>query len=303
MINELMDRKRVLVLGASGMLGHVLFGTLSRREELDVHATCRSAAPLERAFPGDLLVRVHAGVSADDFRTVEQALGALRPDVVINCIGIIKQLAEAEDPLVAIPINALFPHRLAKACGAAGARLIHLSTDCVFNGRKGNYTEEDPADAEDLYGRSKLLGEVTAPGCVTLRTSLIGHELSGGHGLLEWFLAQEGPVRGFARAIFSGFPTVEFARITAECIIPNPSLAGIYHVASDPISKYDLLQLVAGAYGKSVVIARDESFVCDRSLDADRFRAATGYRPPPWPELVRAMRKDAGTPQREETNE
>jgi dTDP-4-dehydrorhamnose reductase len=295
-----MNGNRVLVLGATGMLGHVLFRKLSEQEGLQVYATCRRVEPLEKALPRALLSRVRTGVSADDYRTVEQAIDALRPDVVINCVGIVKQLAGAEDPLVAIPVNALFPHRLAQTCGEAGARLIHLSTDCVFSGKSGNYTEADAPDAADLYGRSKLLGEVTAPGCVTLRTSLIGHELSGRHGLLEWFLAQGGPVRGFARAIFTGFPTVELARIVADRIIPNPSLFGLYHVSSDPISKYDLLKLFAREYGKTTPIARDDSSGCDRSLDSGRFRAATGYRPPPWPELVRAMRQDADTAYRKE---
>lgn len=299
----MMNGNRVLILGATGMLGHVLFRKLAERERFAVHATCRSVATNEVALPGELIARVRTGVNANDFRSVEQAIGELRPAVVINCIGIIKQLAEANDPLAAIPLNALFPHQLAQACGKAGVRLIHISTDCVFTGKKGNYTEDDPADADDLYGRSKRLGEVTAPGCLTLRTSLIGHELSGRHGLLEWFLAQEGPVRGFARAIFSGFPTVELARIIADHIIPNPALTGLYHVSSDPISKYNLLQLFAAEYGKANPISRDESLDCDRSLDSGRFRAATGYRPPPWPELVRTLREDADSTYRKETNE
>jgi len=273
-----MNGNRILVFGATGMLGHVLFRKLSGREGFEVDATCRRIEPLEQTMPRARLSRVHTGVSADDYRTVEQVIGALRPDVVINCIGIVKQLAEAQDPLVAIPMNALFPHRLAKTCAEAGARLIHLSTDCVFNGNTGNYTEADDATAADLYDRSKLLGEVTAPGCVTLRTSLIGHELSGRHGLLEWFLAQDRPVRGFTRAIFSGFPTVELARIIAERIIPNPALAGLYHVSSDPISKYDLLKLVAAEYGRTTPISRDDSFDCNRSLDSGRFRAAIEWR-------------------------
>ncbi len=288
-----MNRPRILILGASGMLGHVLFRKLSGRGDLEVHATCRNRAALEAHFPAGLLTSVRHGVIADDFSSIRDAIEDIRPDVVANCIGIVKQLPEADDPLVAIPVNALFPHRLAKACGEAGARLVHISTDCVFTGRKGNYTEDDPADADDLYGRSKRLGEVTGPGCVTLRTSIIGHELGGRHGLLEWFLAQEGPVRGFARAIFTGFPTVELAEIIAERVIPNPSLAGLYHVSADSISKYDLLKLFAAEYGKDNPIGRDESFACDRSLDSGRFRAATGYSPPPWPELVRAMREDA----------
>ena len=295
-----MSTMRVLVLGAGGMLGHVLFRSLSARPGLDVHATCRNRAALEGSFPPELSARLLHGVIADDFGSVRDAIAEVRPGAVVNCIGVVKQLPEASDPLVAIPVNALLPHRLAAACADAGARLVHVSTDCVFSGRKGSYTEDDPADADDLYGLSKRLGEVTRPGCVTLRTSIVGHELSGRHGLLEWFLAQEGPVRGFERAIFSGLPTAELARVVAERVLPAPGLEGLYHVSSDPISKYDLLKLFAEAYGKRIEIERDDAFACDRSLDSSRFRAATGYRPPPWPELVRAMRDEEESARRKD---
>ena len=281
---------RILVVGAAGMLGHALFSLLSAQEDLEVHATARTAEGLDRWFPPDLLGKIRGGVDAGRFDTVLHALEAVRPDLVVNCIGVIKQLPAAKDPVVSISVNSLFPHRLARACTKAGARLVHVSTDCVFSGEKGNYRESDRPDAADLYGRTKLLGEVDIPGCVTLRTSIIGHELSGRHGLVEWFLAQEGPVKGFARAIFSGVPTVEMARIVAERILPYERLSGLYQVSSEPISKYDLLRLVAKEYGKRIGIERDEEFACDRSLDSSRFREATGYEPPAWPELVARMR-------------
>ncbi len=286
-----MARRRVLIFGATGMLGHALFTLLSERAELDVHATARRREGLSRWFPPDLAARIHAGVTAEDLGSVLRALDEAAPDAVINGIGVIKQLPEAQDPIVAISINALFPHRLALACRAAGARLVHVSTDCVFSGDRGNYSEDDVPDAPDLYGRTKLLGEVTGPGCLTLRTSIVGHELVGRHGLIEWFLAQDEKVQGFARAVYSGFPTVELARILAERILPDEGLSGLYHVASSPISKYDLLRLVAEAYGKTIAIERDEEFRCDRSLDAGRFRQATGYEPPPWPEMVERMHR------------
>jgi len=281
---------RILVVGTAGMLGHVLFSVLSGRSDLDVQGAVRTIEGLDRWFPPDLLGKIRGGVDAETFDTVLQVLEAVRPDVVVNCIGIIKQIPAAKDPVVSISVNSLFPHRLARACAEARARMIHLGTDCVFSGEKGNYRESDPPDAADLYGRTKLLGEVDIPGCVTLRTSIIGHELSGRHGLVEWFLAQEGTVKGFARAIFSGVPTVEMARIVAERIIPDDRLSGLYHVSSAPISKYDLLRLVAKEYGKRIGIERDEEFACDRSLDSSRFREATGYEPPAWPELVARMR-------------
>jgi dTDP-4-dehydrorhamnose reductase len=280
---------KILVVGAAGMLGHALFSVLSGRSDLEVRGTVRTIEGLDRWFSPDLLGRIRGGVDAGRFDTVLRALDAVRPDLVVNCIGIIKQLPDAKDPVVSISVNSLFPHLLAQVCTKAAVRLVHISTDCVFSGEKGNYRESDRPDATDLYGLTKLLGEVDLPGCVTLRTSIIGHELSGKHGLVEWFLSQEKTVKGFARAVFSGFPTVEMARIVAERIIPENRLSGLYHVSSEPISKYDLLRLVAEQYGKSIGIERDEEFTCDRSLDSSRFREVTGYEPPAWPELVARM--------------
>jgi dTDP-4-dehydrorhamnose reductase len=173
----------------------------------------------------------------------------------------------------------------------AGARLVHMSTDCVFSGSKGNYRESDPSDAKDLYGRSKYLGEVAYPNAITLRTSIIGHELQSAHGLVGWFLAQQGQCNGFTRAIFSGLPTVALAQVVRDVVIPRPGLFGVYHVAAQPISKYDLLKLVADVYGKTIEITPSEKLVIDRSLNADRFRDATGYQVPGWPELIKLMFK------------
>jgi len=286
-----MAHKTVLILGATGMLGHALFDLFSDREDMDVYAAVRSIEGLSTLFPQNLLPRILKDVSADEFDSVMNVLSEVKPDVVINCIGIIKQLPEAKDPVTSISINALFPHKLAALCKASGVRMIHLSTDCVFSGTKGMYTEDDQPDATDLYGRSKLLGEVDYPHCVTLRTSIIGHELKGKYGLVEWFLEQEGKVKGFANAIFSGFPTVEIANIISEYIIPNKELKGLYHVSSHRISKYDLLRLVAERYGKKIEVEKYDGLRCDRSLDSSRFRKATGYNPPSWHELVDRMYK------------
>ena len=208
---------------------------------------------------------------------------------MINCVGLIKQLADAEDPLQAIPINSLLPHRLSKLCELIGARLVHMSTDCVFAGDKGGYRESDPSDARDLYGRSKFLGEVAYPHTVTVRTSIIGHELQSAHGLVEWFLLQKGQCKGFTRTIFSGLPTVVLAQIIRDVLIPRAGLHGVYHVAAQSISKYDLLRLIAAVYGKSIDVAPDDHLINDRSLNADRFREATGYVAPDWQSLIKLM--------------
>ena len=183
----------------------------------------------------------------------------------------------------------MLPHRLARLCQLVGARLVHISTDCVFDGARGRYLESDPSDAKDLYGRSKYLGEVAYGHTLTLRTSIIGHELSSAHGLVGWFLAQQGRVKGYTRAIFSGLPTVELACMVRDVVVPRPDLHGLYHVASQPIAKYDLLLLLAKVYGKKIEVIPDEAVVIDRSLDATRWREATGYVAPNWNALVNAM--------------
>jgi dTDP-4-dehydrorhamnose reductase len=282
--------RTVLVLGATGMLGSMVMRVLSSSPGVRAIGAARSAQ-LAAKLPAGTREWVVPTADLGEGAVVEALLASARPDVIVNCVGIVKQLASADDPLVAIPVNALLPHRLAKFARSAGARLVHISTDCVFSGRTGNYREADAPDAEDLYGRSKLLGEVDYPNAVTLRTSIIGHELEGAHGLLEWFLRQEGPVNGFRKAIFSGLPTVELATVIRDCVIPRPELRGVYHVSAQAIDKHALLGLIAAEYGKATAIRAVDTPAIDRSLDSTRFREATGYRPAAWPELIRRMRE------------
>ena len=272
------------------MLGNVVLRLFAQNPAFDVFGSARTN-DLLRHLPEALRDRVVTGVDMENSDSLAALFGRVHPQVVVNCIGLVKQVAEANDPLAAISINALLPHRLVRLCKAARARLIHMSTDCVFAGTKGRYREEDTSDATDLYGRSKYLGEVDYPHAVTLRTSIIGHELSSAHGLVGWFLDQQGAVKGFRRAIFSGLPTVELARVMRDFVIPRPELRGLYHVSAEPINKYELLKLVAQVYGKSIEITPDDELSIDRSLDSTRFRSLTGYAPPTWPELVRTMHK------------
>ncbi len=281
---------RVLVLGGTGMLGHKLWQVLDSL--LDVHVTVRASADAVGRMELFDPVRTVADVSAERFDTVERAVAAVEPDVVVNCIGIVKQLRAAHDPIASISINSLFPHRVAQLCRREGARLIQISTDCVFSGRTGGYSERDIPDPVDLYGRSKLLGEVADGDCLTVRTSIIGRELSGANGLLEWFLAQEQSVRGFRRAIFSGLTTHALARVLAAVISEHPALRGIRHVASAPISKHDLLCMLRDAYRSSVEVVPDDDVVIDRSLDGSRFEQETGLRTPPWTEMVAQLAAD-----------
>lgn len=279
---------KVMVLGASGMLGNAMIRVLSEKKDYKVFGTTRSGGA-SRFFPREIAERLVAGIDVENYDALLKAFTQVRPDIVINCVGLIKQLADANDPLLAIPINTLLPHRLAGLCDLSGSRLVHISTDCVFSGNKGGYKENDPSDTNDLYGKSKFLGEVTYPHTITLRTSLIGHELQSAHSLIGWFLSQQQQCKGFTKAIFSGLPAVVLAQIIRDIVIPRSELSGLYHVAARPISKYDLLKLVAEVYGKSIEIIPDDTLVIDRSLNADRFNAVTSYTAPEWPELIRAM--------------
>jgi dTDP-4-dehydrorhamnose reductase len=279
---------RVMVLGVTGMLGNAMFRVLSSNASLSVYGTLRNSDS-RRYFSGESIDRLVSGVDIENHDSLVNAFAIIKPDVVINCVGLVKQLADANDPLLAVPINSLLPHRLAKLCQATSARLIHISTDCVFSGKKGGYLESDFPDAYDLYGRSKLLGEVDYPHAITLRTSIIGHELSGHRSLVGWFLAQSGSVKGFTRAIFSGLPTVELSRIVSDFVLPRSDLHGLYHVAAQPINKFDLLKLIAQVYSKKIEVVASDELGIDRSLNADRFARATGYVPPQWPDLVQRM--------------
>lgn len=285
------SKARVLVIGATGMLGSTLFRAFGEDSDLQTYGTIRDAHAINYFSP-----KLHRGLIPNIHMEGESGLitafSIAKPQIVINCVGIIKQLPTSNDYLDSLVINATLPHRLAKYCKMTSARLIHFSTDCVFSGKAGQYKEGDFPDAYDLYGRTKFLGEVNYENTITLRTSIIGHELGSNKSLMDWFLSQSGEVKGYRKAVFSGLPTIEIARVVKELIIPNPALNGLYHLSVDPINKYDLLSLVAKIYGKTVKIAPDENVVIDRSLNSDRFRAATGFVPRPWPDLIQDMHQD-----------
>ncbi len=287
---------QILILGATGMLGHKLCQVFSDQGH-DVFATVRTnpSPQIQTA----LFAQTHLlqGVDVYNFDTAVQAIAMVRPQWIINCIGIIKQLDSAKDPIPSLMINSLLPHRLAALAHAAGCRMIHISTDCVFNGRKmGPYLESDPSDAEDLYGRSKFLGETTTPNSLTLRTSIIGREINTRYGLIEWFLSNRGKtVKGFRKAIYSGFTTPVLARIILDIIAHHPELQGVYQVSSDPIDKFTLLELVRDAFRANITIVPDDQVEINRSMDNSRFRAATNFTPPTWGVMIDELSAD-GTP-------
>jgi len=282
---------RILILGGDGMLGHCLLRHLSAAQETRV--TLHRRLGEYSAFG-----LFHGGNSYDetdirDARRVAAVVADFRPEAVINATGVIKQRPEAHEPDLSSEVNAEFPHRLARLCRAREARLVHLSTDCVFSGEKGNYAESDTPDPVDLYGETKLRGEVDAPGVITLRTSMVGRELSRKTGLIEWFLAQRGrTVHGYRKAIFSGFTTLELSRLTEMLITRHHNKHGIFHASSAPISKFDLLSGLERRLKLGVTIVPDDSVVCDRSLDSTRFRAAFGYTPPAWDSMLDELAAD-----------
>jgi dTDP-4-dehydrorhamnose reductase len=287
---------RVLVLGVGGMLGHKMYQRLGTAPGVERFATLRavrSDMPYARIPWLQDTAQVFDRVDAMDWPRLEALLTRLRPQVVINCIGVIKQRAEAKAPVPSITLNALLPHRLLETVSTWTGRVIHISTDCVFSGSRGGYREADLSDADDLYGRTKYLGELTAGPGLTLRTSLIGRELTGHRSLLDWFLRQRGrTIQGYTRAIYSGVTTVYLADLIVRLITEYSQLHGLFHVASTPISKFELLHLVADAFDVDVRIDAHDAIHCDRSLDGSRFDQAVGFRCPPWPELIGALRAD-----------
>ncbi len=272
------------------MLGHKVWQRA--RGRLDAWVTLREPPP---AGAQDLFdpARTLVGVDARRFDTVVAALEAVRPAAVVNAIGLVKQKAAARDVPALIEVNALFPQLLARLAAERGLRLIHVSTDCVFSGARGGYGEDDPPDPTDPYGRSKLLGEPGEPTCLTLRTSLVGRELRGTHGLLEWLLARRGRrVAGYSRAFFSGLSTLRFADLLVTLLTEHPGLHGLYHVATAPISKRDLLALLGCAYAAGVEIDDTPEPALDRSLDARRFWQALALRPPDWAGMAAELAAD-----------
>jgi dTDP-4-dehydrorhamnose reductase len=269
------------------MLGHQLFRHLSLRHEVKV--TLRQDLNAYAGFPMFNRSNVFDSVDIRSLQRLLEVIANFGPDAIVNAVGIVKQRLDSKEIIPSLEINALLPHRLALLCRGIGARLIHLSTDCIFSGKKGSYLESDISDAQDIYGKTKYLGEVHEENCLTLRTSIIGRELTRHKSLLDWFLGQSGEVKGFANAIFSGFTTVEMSRIIELMLCNYPKASGVYQVSSDPINKYELLVLIKEVFNFDIEVVRDEVFSCDRSLDSSRFRSEFGYTPPAWPAMIKEL--------------
>jgi dTDP-4-dehydrorhamnose reductase len=281
----------ILVLGANGLIGSTCYRILSESSDYSVHGTIMNESH-KAIFPKNTVKNIITNVNVLDEYSLINTIKELSPNVIINCTGHTKHRTGADKPLKVLPINSLFPHKLVKFSQLIGARVVHLSTDCVFSGKKGLYSEQDHPDAYDLYGISKSLGEIDYPNAITLRTSTIGHETKSTAGLLEWFLSQRNKCKGFNKAIFSGLPTVTLAKIIRDYVLKDDSLSGLYQIASEPIDKLSLLELISRVYNKKIKIITDSSLEIDRSLRSEKFYRATGYEAPSWDELITEMHKD-----------
>lgn len=284
---------KILVFGITGLIGSSVFKVLSENSSYEVFGTCRKNTDVN-FFSKTQQAKVFSNIDALNLEEIAKLLKTNMPDVIINCIGITKHLTHVIDPSTAIYTNALLPHQLANLASDIGAKLIHLSTDCVFSGVRGNYSETDIPDAIDFYGRSKSLGEITYNNHLTLRISTIGHEIQTAYGLLEWFLSQNNSCEGFSKAIFSGLPTIFFAKVLSDHILQKNKLQGLYHISSKPIDKFSLLKLIALEYQKDIKVISDESFIINRSLNGLKFAGETGFICPDWPELIKIMALNCG---------
>ena len=284
-------KKKILVLGGTGMLGHTLFRVLERESEHEIYASARDNVLLDKLTEKDTDKYIK-NLDATNFEELEGVLNALNPDLVINCVGVIKQVEHLDETYQTVLLNSLFPLKIQKVCEEINSKFIHISTDCVFSGARGNYSEEDFADCYDLYGRSKLLGEIgDKRNTITIRTSIIGHELRGHVSLLDWFLSQKKSCKGFSNAIFSGFPTVILSRIIKDYLIDQEDIFGIFHLSSQPISKYELLKIISDVYSKEIDIMKDEELHIDRSLNSSLFKLNTGFTPDNWESMIESMHK------------
>ncbi len=283
---------RVLILGTTGMLGHKLYQTLS--SEFEIMGTIRNSFQSIKQYGFYNKSKILTGVDAEDITMVEQVIQKFAPHTVINCVGIIKSLQKSQDRYKIILINALFPHQLYKICRSQGSWLIQVSTDCVYSGKTGNYKESDLSDAEDTYGKTKFLGEIDEADALTIRTSIFGRELSTSNNLVEWLLSNKGKqINGYTNAIFSGFPTITFAKIIATILKEHHELHGVLHIGSEPISKYTLLTTIRDYMGLNIDITEYPDYYCDRSLDSSLFKNKTGFKPPDWDQMIGEFAEDA----------
>lgn len=279
---------KILILGSTGLLGNSILKYLSVKSEFKCFGTIRKNSDKKKLknIKNIILYKV----DFDKSNNLKKIFKKIKPNIIINCIGVVKQVLNKNMNSEIIKVNSFLPHHLSELANENNKiRFIHFSTDCVFSGVKGNYSEEDITDAKDIYGVSKMLGEVNYPNSITLRTSIIGHELNTKYSLLNWFLSQKKSIKGYKNAIFSGLTAPEIAKVLVKYVVPNKKLKGIYHLSGKPISKYDLLYIIKNVYKKKIKIMPCLNIKIDRSLNSNLFKKKTGYKPPAWNKLIKEM--------------
>ncbi len=284
---------KILVFGANGMIGHQMWYKLNKEFPGQVYGTVRQSVQHYEQFKIFDLKYLIPNLDVTDFDKVLQVLDRVKPDVVLNCIGITLRKPEAKNLELCVEVNSLFPQRLDKWAAQHQKRLIHFSTDCVFAGSDGMYSETSIPDAQDIYGKTKFLGEVSGSHSLTLRCPIIGREIDGKTELVEWFLKQKNnKIKGYAKAIYSGITSAEMARQIILIIRKFSNLTGLYQISSEPISKYELLQLLNQISGLGVTIDKDEAYSTNKSLDSKKYRQVTGYVPPLWSAMLTEMMEE-----------
>jgi dTDP-4-dehydrorhamnose reductase len=283
---------RILILGVSGLIGHRLFKELS--DSFEVFGTLHQSKELYSDFIMFSTQNVIENVDVSEFDILKGVLNAVNPDVIINCVGITKRKAEINKPIDVLTINSVFPHKLANWAKISNKRVIHFSTDCVFDGKTGNYTEASLTTAEDVYGRTKALGEINYDHTLTIRSSFIGQELFGKTELLEWFLAQNGgKIKGYTKTFYSGVSTIFMARVIKNIIANFPKLSGLYNLAPDkPISKFELLSIANEAYKHNVEIIPDDTHIHFPTLNGSKLRHKINLIIPSWEKMMSELAED-----------
>ena len=276
---------KIYIIGITGMLGGKLFLEFLQNRNFKVRGSCRSLTQQINKYKKF----IDLNCDVKNLEMINKKLVKYKPDLVINCAGVVKQkIGKNFDEKNTFYVNSIFPHELYKISSKIKSRLIHFSTDCVFDGKKGNYNENFLPNSTDLYGLSKILGEVNYKNSLTLRTSIIGHEFNNKFGLLEWFLSQKKKCDGFSECYFSGFPTIEIYLILLK-IIKNKRLFGIYHLSSQKISKFQLLSLISKIYKFKISIRKNINLQIDRSLNSNKIKKIIDYKSPPWSKLIKNM--------------
>jgi len=284
---------KIVILGAAGLIGHKLYQIMQAAGH-DTYGLLhgkKSAFPKIDFLQTDLIIE---SVEVMDFDKLHGILHVIQPDVVLNCIGITKRKEEVNDPVQALGVNALFPHRLANLAKDMNFRVIHFSTDCVFNGEAGNYNEESNTTGEDAYGKTKALGEIRYPHTLTIRSSFIGRELAGKTELLEWLISENGnTIKGFTEAWYSGVSTIFMAKTVLDIVENYPNISDLHQLSTpEPISKYNLLCLARNAFKLDIEIIPDSSFEIKPTLDGTRLKNAINLSIPTWQDMMNELAAD-----------